>query len=145
MANWTPEGFVGKMFKIVASHISPAGMPSPLLWGKEDVVRKRFADGVAYVQTARKQYVMEYPFPPAEVVEFFRKLYGPINQAFAALDERGQCKLRSELEELWTSHNEANDGCTRVHAEYLQVIATRIGDFCTLYIPDQTGTQNAAQ
>ena len=141
MANWTPEGFVGKMFKVVASHISPPGMPSPLLWGNEEVVRKRFAEGVAYVQVSRRYYVMEYPFPPAEVVEFYRQLYGPINRAFAALDDEGQRKLRADLEDLWASHNEAADGSTRVHAEYLQVVATRIAGFCTVYFPEQAGEQ----
>jgi ubiquinone/menaquinone biosynthesis C-methylase UbiE len=141
MANWTPEGFVGKMFKVVASHISPPGMPSPLLWGSEEVVRKRFAEGVAYVQVARRYYLMEYPFPPSEVVEFYRQLYGPVNRAFAALDDEGQKKLRADLEGLWASHNEATDGSTRVHAEYLQVVATRIAGFCTVYFPQQAGEQ----
>ena len=141
MANWTPEGFVGQMFKVVASHISPPGMPSPLLWGNEEVVRKRFAEGVAYVQGSRKYYVMEYPFPPAEVVEFYRQLYGPVNRAFAALDEEGQKKLRGDLEDLWASHNEAPDGSTRVHAEYLQVVATRMAGFCTVSFGDQAGEQ----
>jgi ubiquinone/menaquinone biosynthesis C-methylase UbiE len=141
MANWTPEGFVGQMFKVVASHISPPGMPSPLLWGNEEVVRKRFAEGVAYVQVSRKYYVMEYPFPPAEVVEFYRQLYGPVNRAFAALDDEGQKKLRADLEDLWASHNEATDGSTRVHAEYLQVVATRIAGFCAVYFGDQAGEQ----
>ena len=61
---------------------------------------------------------------------------------FSALTEEGKKKLRADLEQLWASHNEATDGSTRVHAEYLQVVATRIAGFCTLYFGDQAGEQS---
>ena len=65
----------------------------------------------------------EYPFGPAEVVEYFRLWYGPTLRAFAALDEAGREGLRRELERLWADHNEASDGTTRVQSEYLEVVA----------------------
>jgi hypothetical protein len=68
---------------------------------------------------------MHYPFPPAEVVEFYRVYYGPTNRAFAALDAAAQGELRRDLEQLWESNNRASDGTTRVEAEYLEVRATR--------------------
>jgi hypothetical protein len=67
----------------------------------------------------------KYPFPPAEVVESFRKYYGPTQRAFDALDADGQTALRSDLERLWADNNQATDNTTYVEGEYLEVIATR--------------------
>ena len=126
MGNWTPGGFVGQMFKTHGKHVPPPpAMPSPVLWGDEATVRERFGDGVADLTLTRKRYPMKYPFPPSEVVEFFRTWYGPSNRAFAALDADGQHALRSDLEALWSAHNRATDGTTALEAEYLEVAAIR--------------------
>jgi SAM-dependent methyltransferase len=125
MANWTPAGFIGQMFKAIAKHIAPSGMPSPVLWGDEPTVRGRFAQGVSALQFARYNYRFDYPFPPADVVEFFRANYGPMERAFASLDSAGQDQLRAELVALWSANNLAKDNSTKVDAEYLQVVATR--------------------
>ena len=125
MANWTPQGFVGQMFKTVARFVAPFGMPSPTLWGDEATVRQRFGKGLSDLQLVRRHYRFSYPFPPSEVVEVFRLYYGPTNQAFASLDEDGRESLRRELETLWSSHNRAGQDCTTVFAEYLEVIGIR--------------------
>ena len=125
MANWTPQGFVGQMFKTVAKFIAPSEMPSPVLWGDEVTVRERLGPGLSSLYLARRVYRLDYPFPPAEVVDFFRQYYGPINRAFASLDEDGKERLRTELEWLWSQHNRAQGGATMVGAEYLEVIGTR--------------------
>ena len=125
MANWTPAGFIGQMFKAIAKHIAPSGMPSPVLWGDEATVRDRLHDGIADLKFALRVYHFDYPFPPDAVVEFFRSNYGPMSRAFASLDINGQENLRSELVHLWSTHNKAVDNTTRVDAEYLEVIATR--------------------
>src|SRR6266496_1170245 len=127
MANWTPGGFIGQMFKAIARHIAPSGMPSPVLWGDEATVRDRLSEGIDDLKFAVQVYHFDYPFPPDAVVEFFRVNYGPMSRAFASLDVNGQEKLRSELVSLWSAHNKAVDGTTRVEAEYLEVIATRGG------------------
>lgn len=126
MANWTPQGFIGQMFKAVSKFIAPSGMPSPVLWGDETTVRERLGHGLSQLSLTKRQYLFSYPFPPAEVVEFFRLYYGPANRAFASLDAEGQAQLRHELEALWTVHNRAGAGCTTVFAEYLEVIGTRM-------------------
>ena len=126
MANWTPQGFVGQMFKTVSKFIAPSGMPSPVLWGDEPTVRERLGHGLSELSLTRRQYLFSYPFPPSEVVEFFRRYYGPTNRAFASLDDEGHTQLRQELEMLWTAHNRAGAGCTTVFAEYLEVIGTRV-------------------
>jgi SAM-dependent methyltransferase len=125
MANWNAEGFVGKMFKVISKFIAPPGMPSPVLWGDEDVVRRRFGAGVRELRMSRVIYTFEYPFPPADVVEFFRKYYGPTNRGFASLGDKEQRQLRSELETLWSTHNTAVNGTTRVDSEYMEVHAQR--------------------
>jgi ubiquinone/menaquinone biosynthesis C-methylase UbiE len=125
MANWTPEGFIGQMFKAISKHIAPSGMPAPVLWGDEATVRDRLHDGIAELKLTRHDYHFDYLFPPDAVVEFFRANYGPMSRAFASLDVNGQENLRSELVSLWSAHNKATDDTTRVDAEYLEVIATR--------------------
>jgi SAM-dependent methyltransferase len=126
MANWTPEGFVGEMFKTIGKHVPPPPlMPSPLLWGNEATVRERLRDGVADLHLTKRQYPFYYPFPPSEVVEHFRTYYGPTNRAFIALEAAGQDALRRDLEQLWTEHNRATDGTTRYESEYLEVVAVR--------------------
>jgi ubiquinone/menaquinone biosynthesis C-methylase UbiE len=125
MANWTREGFVGEMFSTFAKFIAPSGMPAPVLWGDETVVRQRLGHGVSSMALRRRLYTFTYPFPPAEVVEFFRQYYGPTNRAFASLDASAARRLRQELENLWSVHNRGGDDLTVVSAEYLQVVATR--------------------
>jgi SAM-dependent methyltransferase len=125
MVNWTPQGFIGHMFKAVSKFIAPSGMPAPVLWGDEATVRERLGGGLADLSMTRRYYTFSYPFPPSEVVQFFRLNYGPTTQAFAALDATAGALLRQELEALWTSHNRAGAGITTVSAEYLEVIGIR--------------------
>jgi SAM-dependent methyltransferase len=125
MANWTAGGFVGQMFKAIARFISPANMPSPLLWGDEAIVKNRFAAGVSDLKLTKRFYTFDYPFPPRDVVDFFRHYYGPAKLAFASLEDAGQKRLHEELESLWSANNRATGDVTVVEAEYLEVIATR--------------------
>jgi SAM-dependent methyltransferase len=125
LANWTPQGFIGQMFKTVSTFIAPSGMPSPVLWGDEATVRERLGKGLSKLNLVRRHYTLSYPFPPSEVVEFFRLYYGPTNRAVASLDAGGGKRLRQELEGLWSSHNRAGMECMTVLAEYLEVIGMR--------------------
>jgi SAM-dependent methyltransferase len=125
MANWTQQGFVGQMFKIISKYIAPSGMPSPLLWGDEAHVHERFREGILDLRCTLRFYQFEYPFAPEVVVDFFRDHYGPMSRAFASLGLEGQAQLKEELVALWTSHNRAERGGTLVDAEYLEVIAYR--------------------
>ena len=126
MANWTPTGFIGKMFKTSAAHFPPPpGMASPVLWGVKETVRERLGEGISKVETKLQNIRWEFPFSPAEVVEHFRQYYGPTQKAFGALDEKAQAALRKDLEELWAANNQATDGTTLVDADYLEVIAVK--------------------
>lgn len=126
MANWTPEGFVGKSFRTTSQLVPPPpGIPPPVLWGDEKVVRERFAERVSELTLKRRCVRLEYPFPPEKVVELFREYFGPTKMAFSRLDESGQKRLAAETESLWREHNLSRDGMTHVEAEYLEVKAVR--------------------
>lgn len=126
MANWTAEGHVGQMFKIIGKYVPPSPlMAPPMKWGDEATVRERLRNGTGSVQCSKRLYPMRYPFSPAEVVDFFTSYYGPANRAMASLDEDRQTAMHSELEALWSRNNQARDGTTHVDAEYLEVHARR--------------------
>lgn len=126
MANWTPEGHVGQMFKTIGKHLPPPPlMESPVKWGIEATARERLQPGAASISTTKRMYPMRYPFPPAEVVEFFFTFYGPTLKAYGALDAAGQAALRKDLVQLWSDNNKARDGTTDVDSEYLELVAIR--------------------
>lgn len=126
MANWTPQGFVGKMFSLTSRYVPPPeGIPAPVLWGSERVARERLDGFARNTQTVRVTLLFDYPFPPRQVVQFFRDYFGPTQMAFSKLDAPGQLALAADLEKLWAEHNQAENGRTLVSAEYLEVTATR--------------------
>jgi SAM-dependent methyltransferase len=125
MANWTPSGFIGQMFKITAVHVPPPDIPSPLLWGDEEKVRERLQSGVSDLRLTRRMISFRLQMGPEQTVDYFRSWYGPTLRAFAALNDAGHAALRRDLTRLWSEHNRADDGTTHVEAEYLEVLATR--------------------
>lgn len=126
MANWTPNGFIGEMLRATIRYVPPApGVPSPLLWGTQEKVRERLGAGSVSLSFTSRMMTFEYPFGPAEVVNYFRLWYGPTLRAFAVLEEPDRERLQRELVALWSDHNRANDGTTRVQSEYLEVVARR--------------------
>jgi hypothetical protein len=124
MANWTAEGFVGKTFSVTERCVSrPSGIPAPILWGDETVVRERLGQA-SKIDTVRRKFLFEHALPPREMVQFFRQYFGPTQMAFSRLETAGQAAYAAELESLWREHNESKDGTTLVRSEYLEVIAT---------------------
>jgi hypothetical protein len=134
MANWTQQGFVGQMFKIIGKYTAPTGTPSPLLWGDEAHVRERFRNGILDLRCRLRFYQFDYPFPPETVVSFFRENYGPMSRAFSSLSPDGQARLTEELVALWKHHNRSAGHGTLVDAEYLEVIAYRGEDVADISI-----------
>lgn len=128
MANWTPEGFIGKMFEVFKRHVPPPpanGIPSVMLWGNEPTVRERLG-GFVDLKLERRMAAMRYPFPPAGTVDFFRRYYGPTGKAFDTLAPDAQRELRRDLVELQAVHNSSDTPeTTEARAEYLEVVAKR--------------------
>jgi ubiquinone/menaquinone biosynthesis C-methylase UbiE len=125
LANWTPEGFVGQMFKIVGAHVPPpAGVPSPLAWGDPDRLAELFGEA-AVLTVSRRHFTFRYASPEAWF-ETFITYYGPTFKAWGALDDDGKASFRSAMLELARSHNLATDGTLIVPSEYLEVVAARV-------------------
>jgi SAM-dependent methyltransferase len=126
MANWTPQGFVAKTTQVTAKMVPPPpGVPPPVLWGDETIVRQRLGHGSAQLSCIKRKPQLTYPFSPKETVDFFRRYFGPMQMAFSRLDTAGQAALASQLESLWIENNVATDGTTAVEGEYLEVRAIR--------------------
>ena len=125
MANWTPEGHAGKMFKLAGKYLPPPNMPPPVLWGVPDIVKERFGESVTNLTTTPRLADMKFEYRPAEVVEHFRTYFGPTVMAFKAIPPEQHEAYRSDLESLWTENNTATDGTTHVKSEFLEVVATK--------------------
>jgi SAM-dependent methyltransferase len=124
LANWTPEGFVGQLFKTLGGHLPPpAGVRSPALWGTEPHLRTLFGAGAAEIEIARKLFNFRYR-SAAHFVEVFRTWYGPVHKAFAALGPRGEA-LERDLTALLARFNRAGPDSLVVPSEYLEVVITR--------------------
>jgi SAM-dependent methyltransferase len=127
LANWTPTGFIGKMFAVFARHVPPpAGLPSPLLWGDDATVRARFDGQLRDLRLTPRIARLCFPFDPSGTVEFFRRYYGPTQRAFESLDPASRERLRHDLVELEARHNVSllRDE-TDTPSEYLEVHARR--------------------
>jgi ubiquinone/menaquinone biosynthesis C-methylase UbiE len=124
MANWTPESFIGNLFKIIGKYVPPApGMKSPALWGSKPHLDKLFGSKVT-VAVASKNFVFRYK-SPKHWVEIFRSYYGPVVKAFAAIDPEAREALDADLYALLDKFNVAEDGTLVVPSEYLEVVITR--------------------
>lgn len=125
LANWTPEGFIGQLFKTMGAHVAPpAGVRSPALWGTESHLGELFGDRAASVQATRKMFKFRYA-SAAHWLQVFREFYGPTNKAFAALDPAGQQALEKDILALLDRFNIAGSSSLVVPAEYLEIVITK--------------------
>lgn len=124
LANWTPDGFVGRMFKIVGQHATPPpGVPSPLAWGTEERLRELLGSR-ARLGISRRQFIFRFR-SGEDYFETFRAYYGPLLRAWDGLDAAGRESLRSQLVALAEDANRATNGSLTVPSDYLEVVATR--------------------
>ncbi len=125
LANWTPESFIGALFKVLGPtcHHPPA-VSSPALWGTRDWIQGTFGEVASAIDFKPKHFRFRYA-SPAHFVEIFRTYYGPVHKAFAALDQDAQHALEADILDLIARHNTATDGTMNVPAEYAQIIITR--------------------
>ncbi len=125
LANWTPEGFIGQVFKTLGKYLPPPpGAKSPALWGTEARLQDMFGASSSAIRAARRNFVFRYR-SPEHFLDIFRSYYGPMLKAFAALDEANQQKLHRDLTALIGDLNRADDGTMVVPSEYLEVVITR--------------------
>jgi ubiquinone/menaquinone biosynthesis C-methylase UbiE len=125
LANWTPEGFVGQVFRTIGKYIPPsAGVKSPALWGTEGRLRELFGHGISELTIKRRIFMFRYR-SAEHWLDVFRTYYGPVLKAFAALDDEGQAGLARDLTELLQRFNQGGTDTLAVPSEYLEVVATR--------------------
>ncbi|MGF6276064.1 ubiquinone/menaquinone biosynthesis C-methylase UbiE [Massilia sp. UYP11] len=125
MANWTPEGFIGQLFKVVGKHVSPpVGLASPLLWGNEDYVRQLFGADARQVRITPRMFNFRYA-SPTHWLHVFRDYYGPLNRAFASLSPSAADALEQDLLALVDRFNTAGPDSVVAPAEYLEIVLTR--------------------
>ena len=125
LANWTPDGFIGHMFRTLGKHVPPPpGIKPPPLWGTEERLRELLGEGVASLEVMQRSYKWRYP-SVGHFVEYFRTYYGPTLKAFESLDRDGQEALAKDLEELFERWNTSDDATLIVPSDYLEVIAVR--------------------
>ena len=123
LANWTPDGFIGQVFKTLGGHLpAPAGVKPPALWGTEARMAELFP--VAKVQTTRRDFVFRYR-SPRHWLEVFRTWYGPMLKAFAALDPNGQAALEADLLALVARMNRSGDATMVLPSAYLEVVVRK--------------------
>ena len=125
LANWTPEGFVGQLFKIVGSHLPPpAGLKPPALWGTEPHIVALFGAQAVDIKAVRKIFNFRYR-SSAHWMQLFRDYYGPTHKAFAALDGVQQEALESNIVSLLERMNVGGSRSLVVPGEYLEVVITK--------------------
>jgi ubiquinone/menaquinone biosynthesis C-methylase UbiE len=125
MANWTPTGFAGQMFKLGGKYVPPPPMPAPVLWGVPDEVKARFGDKIENLRTTPQFAEFSFEYGPDGVAEHFKTYFGPTVMALKAMGEENHEAFTKDLVELWAQNNTRTDGTTLVKGEYLEVIATK--------------------
>ena len=123
LANWTPEGYVGRMLQTLGKHVPPpAGVASPSQWGREQHLRELFR-GARSLRVEYRDFVFRYE-SVAHYIDVFRRFFGPTHKAFSALDEQGQARLSSDLAQLAAAFNRSST-TFQVPGQYLEVVIER--------------------
>jgi len=125
LANWTPDGFIGALFKVIGRYLPPpAGLRSPAYWGTRSGLSELFGAGAGDIRITEKTFAFRYK-SPEHWLSVFREFYGPLHKAFAALDTKAQFSLSQDLIDLVSQFNGASDGTMVVPSDYVEVVLTR--------------------
>jgi ubiquinone/menaquinone biosynthesis C-methylase UbiE len=125
LANWTPESFIGQLFKTIGKYIPPApGLKSPALWGTKARLEELFGNTAKEIRTTSREFVFRYR-SPAHWIEVFRTYYGPMNKTYGALDAERQAAFTQDLLAQMESRNRSGDRTLVLPSEYLEVVIER--------------------
>jgi SAM-dependent methyltransferase len=126
LANWTPDGFIGQLFKTIGRHLPPpAGVKSPALWGTETRISDMFGSRASSLKAERRAFVFRYR-SAQHWLEVFKTYYGPLLKAFAALEPPAQAALAQDLTTLVGQFNRSGDASMVVPSDYLEIVITRL-------------------
>jgi ubiquinone/menaquinone biosynthesis C-methylase UbiE len=121
LANWTPDGFIGQVFKTLGKYLPPPAAQSPLRWGTRTRLTEMFGPASTWIKTEPRHFNFRYR-SAAHFLDVFRTFYGPMLKAFAALDTLNQTRLEKDLYQLIARMNKAGDDTMVVPSEYLEVV-----------------------
>ncbi len=125
LANWTPDGFIGQLFKTIGRHLPPpAGVRSPALWGTDERIHELFGAESTSIRSQARDFVFRYR-SPEHWLDVFRTWYGPLLKAFAALEPAAQSALEHDLKALIGQFNRSGDRTMVVPSRYLEIAITR--------------------
>jgi hypothetical protein len=125
LANWTPDGFIGHLFRTVGAHVPPpAGVPSPMLWGTEAHLRELFGDGIASLEITERTFTWRL-VSAEEFVDFFRRWYGPTLKAFDALEGAARDALEADLVALARRFDRLGGDAVAIPATYIEAVAVK--------------------
>jgi ubiquinone/menaquinone biosynthesis C-methylase UbiE len=125
LANWTPESFIGQLFKTIGKYIPPAaGVKSPALWGTKARLEELFGKTAKAIRTTSREFTFRY-LSPEHFIEVFRTYYGPMNKTYGALDAEKQAAFTRDLLALMERGNRSGDGTLVLPSEYLEVVIER--------------------
>jgi ubiquinone/menaquinone biosynthesis C-methylase UbiE len=124
LANWTPDGFIGQLFKTLGKYVPPApGVKSPALWGTKAHLQSMFGAG-GNVAVTGQHFAFRYK-SPEHMLDVFRNYYGPVLKAFGAITPEQQTALEADILALMARMNTAKDGTLVAMSEYLEVVVTK--------------------
>lgn len=125
LASWTPDSFIGQLFKTIGTYIPPAaGVKPPSLWGTKEGIDELFADTASEITFTSREFVLRYR-SPVHWIEVFRTYYGPMNKTFAALDADRQAAFTEDLLRLMERDNRSGDETLVLPSAYLEVVIDR--------------------
>jgi ubiquinone/menaquinone biosynthesis C-methylase UbiE len=125
LASWTPEGFIGELFRTVSAHVPPpAGVRSPMLWGTEGHLRELLGEGIASLEVTERTFTFRFPLAE-QFVTFFRRWYGPTVKAFAALEGSARDALEADLVALARRSDRLGTDAIAIPATYTEAVALR--------------------
>jgi len=125
MANWTPDGFIGQLFKTLGRRVPPpSGLASPALWGSRSWLEETFSKTTRFITIVERAFVFRYR-SANQFIDVFRSYYGPVHKAFLSLDPAGRDALEADLLDLVARFNQAVDKTMRVPSQYAEVVLTR--------------------
>jgi SAM-dependent methyltransferase len=125
LACWTPEGFVGQLFRTIGAHLPPpGGLRSPALWGTRARIEELFGTRARSIETRLRHFAFRYR-SASHWLEVFGTFYGPVLKALAALEPAPRAALSADLLALAGRFNRSGDATLVVPGEYLEVVVTR--------------------
>lgn len=125
LANWTPTGFIGELFRLIGKYVPPpAGLKPASLWGTEERLRELFGDGITSLQTTKRDFLFRAR-SASHWLELFATYYGPMVTTFKTLEASKFEPFSREVLGLLESYNRAKDGTLVVPSEYLEAVAIR--------------------